>query len=485
MTAPELASETDQVEGQIPIYVDLDGTLIATDLLWESLFELIRRDPLAALALPLWLSRGKAELKQQIARRVELDVEGLPYRAEVLDYLRQCRLAGRPVILATASDVRLARAVAEHVGLFDDVIATQDGINRKGRAKLDAIHDHCGRGAFDYLGDSRADLPLWAAARRALVAGPKRRLVDAVRQAGKQAEIVASPPPGLKPWLQAMRLHQWAKNVLIFVPLVTAHVIAQPSYLIPALLAFAAFSLMASAVYILNDLLDLRADRRHVQKRFRPFASGQLGIPQGLALMAGLLAASSALAAFLPWKFGVLLLAYAILTTAYSAILKQKLMVDVLCLAALYTLRILAGGAAVDVSISPWLMAFSMFFFLSLAFAKRYIELDARSDESGRVAGRGYLASDIELVRSVGPTSGYLATLVLCLYINSNEVRSLYQRPWIIWLIAPLLLYWITRLWFLAQRRELPHDPVLFALRDRHSYLIGLMVGVLLVVATF
>jgi 4-hydroxybenzoate polyprenyltransferase/phosphoserine phosphatase len=484
VSAPDLARETDVAAAATPVYVDLDGTLIASDLLWESLFELLRRDPLVAARLPAWLARGKANLKQQIADRVDLDVATLPYREEVLAYLRRCRDEGRPIVLATASDARLARAIAAHLGLFDHVIATEGGVNRKGAAKLEAIRAHRGPGAFDYIGDSTADLPLWAAARRAVVARPSRRLVDAVRRSGKEAEIVAGPSRGLKPWLKAMRPHQWAKNVLIFVPLLMAHVATQPAYLAPALAAFGAFCLAASAVYVLNDLLDLRSDRRHPHKRARPFASGQLGIPQGLALMVTLLAGAVALGLLLPWKFGALLLAYMVLTTAYSVVLKRKLMVDVLCLAGLYTLRILAGGAATAIPISPWLMAFSMFFFLSLAFAKRYTELDATELAEGRISGRGYLAADIELVRSVGPTSGYLAALVLCLYINSPDVRGLYQRPWMLWLVAPLLLYWITRLWFLAQRQELPHDPVLFAIRDRHSYVVGLLVALILLAAS-
>lgn len=468
-----------------PLYVDLDGTLIATDLLWESFFELARRRPWELWRVPLWVLGGRARLKQELADRVQLDVEALPYRPEVLEYVRSARAQGRSTVLATASEGRFARAVAEHLGLFDDVIATEDGVNRKGAAKLAAIQAHSPSRRFDYIGDSRADLPLWRAAERAIVAAPGAGVMGLLRQEGKSCESLRSSEPAAKPWWKALRPHQWAKNVLIFVPLVTAHKLTQWPYLLPALLGFVAFCLVASAVYILNDLLDLPSDRRHAQKRFRPLAAGELAIPHALVLMVGLLVAALGMCWALPWKFGLVLLGYVLLTTAYSALLKRKLMVDVLCLAGLYTVRILAGGAASAIVISPWLMAFSLFFFLSLAFAKRYTELDSAGAAEGKLPGRGYLPEDIELIRTLGPTSGYISVLVACLYLNSPDVRSLYQHPFVLWLVCPLLLYWITRLWFLAQRHQLPHDPVLFAVRDRHSYVVGALVAVLLVAAKF
>ena len=272
---------------------------------------------------------------------------------------------------------------------------------------------------------------------------------------------------GPRSLIKALRPHQWAKNVLVFVALIAAHQVFQLDSLLKCGLAFLAFSFTASAVYILNDLLDLESDRRHVKKRFRPFASGAASIPAGVALFVALLGAAAAASALLPPTFIGLLLVYVVLTTAYSVYLKRKLMVDVLCLASLYTLRILAGGAAASIVISPWLMAFSMFFFLSLAFAKRYTELTAAAGSAEKIPGRGYWAQDLELIRSLGPTSGYLCVLVFCLYLNSPDVSIHYNRPEFLWLSCPILLYWISRVWFLAYREQLDDDPVAFALHDR------------------
>jgi 4-hydroxybenzoate polyprenyltransferase len=284
-------------------------------------------------------------------------------------------------------------------------------------------------------------------------------------------------------YLRAMRPHQWAKNLLLFVPLVTSHQVGKPSALARAFAAFIAFSVSASAVYVINDLLDVEADRRHPTKRLRPFASGALTRREGVVMATLLMTIGLALSLWLPWSFVLLLMLYLALTTSYSAYLKRKFVVDVITLAGLYTLRILAGGAAEGIVISSWLMAFSVFFFLSLAFVKRYTEIDAMAEE-GHLEGRGYRTSDLDLIRSMGPTSGYMSVVVLCLYINSREVTELYGHPEGLWLLCPVLLYWVSRIWFIASRRELDSDPVLFAVRDRISYLAGAVMVVVLMAST-
>jgi 4-hydroxybenzoate polyprenyltransferase/phosphoserine phosphatase len=471
----------------IPLYVDLDGTILSTDLLWESLIELARKRPWDLPKVAVWLLRGRAHLKRQIAGRVSLDVAALPYRADVVEYLRRTHEEGRTLVLATASDEELARGVADYLGLFDDVIGSDGRVNRKGRAKLQSIKEHMPGTEFDYMGDSRADLPLWSEARRSIIVASSSNLADRVKgmQSTTTTEIIPAAKTSLKSLVRELRPHQWSKNLLVFLPLLTAHHLREAAYLLPAFLAFCAFCLAASGVYILNDLLDLNSDRRHHKKRRRPLAAGELSIPLALVLMGGMFLGAAALCLTLPWRFAMLLLTYTVLTTAYSAVLKRKLMVDVICLASLYTLRIMAGGAATFIPISTWLMAFSMFFFLSLAFAKRYTELDGMDDSDKKIPGRGYRRSDLELIRILGPVSGYLCVLVFSLYINSREVATYYARPTLLWLSCPLLLYWISRLWFLAHRSQLPHDPVAFALTDRISYLTGLFLVVILAAASF
>jgi 4-hydroxybenzoate polyprenyltransferase/phosphoserine phosphatase len=477
MSSALVENETD-----CPLCVDLDGTLIATDLLWESLFVMLRARPWDALRVPIWLLKGRAHLKARLAEHGAPDVEVLPYRAEVIEFLRARKAEGRRIVLTTAAQESLARRLAEHLALFDEVIASDGTHNLKGRNKLEILTGRFA-GGFDYVGDSHADIPLLASARRAYLVRTGGRVYRRASTACDRLEVFEGRGRLLRDVVKAMRPHQWAKNLLLFVPLVMAHRYLDLPALLLTVLAFVAFCLAASGVYLLNDLLDLQVDRRHVRKRHRPLAAGRVPIPLGVALSFGLLATSLALALALPMRFVALLGLYLVVTTAYSAYLKTQLMIDVITLAGLYTLRILAGGAATMIPVSPWLMAFAMFFFLSMAFAKRYTELAAKKDESGDIAGRGYRPTDLDLIRSVGPVSGYLCVMVLCLYINSPEVRALHRHPGALWYICPLLLYWISRVWFLAYREELPDDPVVFALRDKISYLTGSAVAIVLLVS--
>ena len=387
------------------------------------------------------------------------------------------------MVLATASERRLARLVSDHLGIFTGVIASELDFNCKGPDKLAAIlKDSDGRG-FEYVGDSSADLPIWRQARQAVIVSSEPRLLRRAKTVCPPAKVIEPQGSGLRDTIRALRPHQWVKNLLLFVPLITSHHMFEPAYLVPAILALLTLCMAASATYLLNDLLDLQSDRIHPNKRSRPLASGRVSIPQAFVMFALLMAGVVVAMLLQPWYFDALVLCYLILTTAYSLVLKRKLMADVICLAALYTLRIVAGGEATGIEISPWLMVFSMFFFLSLAFAKRYTELITFHDRKGKIPGRGYQPIDLEMIRTLGPASGYLCLLVMAQYIYSPEVQRLYSRPWILWLACCVLLYWISRIWFLAHRRQLPHDPVVFALRDRNSYVAGLMLVLILLAA--
>ncbi len=466
------------------LFVDLDGTLVATDVLWEAFFKAVKAQPWVALLAVGWLLRGRAALKDELSKRVVIDPEALPYHQEVLEFVRARKAEGDTVVLATASARPWAEAVAAHLGLFDDVLASELTHNLKGAHKLAAIERYCqdgGHKTWGYIGDAHADLPIWDRADEVFVVAPsatlKQRVTGVTRVFGKKPSL-------LKAAFKAMRPHQYVKNVLLWVPLMLAHAYSDSSKVFAALVAFAAFSLTASAVYLFNDMLDVEADRVHPKKRSRPFASGSLPLLYGPPMVAGLITLAITLSVlFLPSEYLAVLLLYLAVNSAYSVSLKSKMLIDVMILASLYTLRIFAGGVATGLQVSEWLLAFSIFFFTSLAFAKRYVELDRVAVEGKTEAkGRGYRVEDLELIISVGPTSGYLAVLVFALYIN-NGLPGFYVNKWLLWLTCPLLLYWISRLWFLAKRRELDHDPVVFAVTDKASLAVGASVGLLLLLA--
>ena len=469
----------------VPLCVDLDGTLVKSDMLMESLVAVLRRSPWLEFALPWWLARGRAVLKRELADRAEIDVSVLPYDENVLAMLRRERAAGRTLVLATASDEGIAKRIAAHLGLFDAVIASDGRTNLKREAKARALVARYGEAGFDYVGEDRHDLPVWQHARAAYVVGSNAAIGAHLAQLGKPVHEISRAPRGIRALMKGVRAYHWAKNLLVFVPLLTAHVYLDAPSAAASVLAFIAFSLVASSVYLANDLVDLQDDRRHPTKRARPIASGELPIAAALALVPVLLAAAAAVAALLPWGFGALLLAYVATNLAYSLALKRAALIDVFVLAGLYTLRILAGAAAIEVPVSHWLLAFSLFAFLSLALAKRYVEVaNVASRDEERVGGRGYLASDGALLGMLGTASGYLSVLVFALYITSPQVVMLYSSPSVLWFAVPLLLYWISRVWFLAERGVLHEDPLLFALHDPPSYATGALILALMVAAT-
>jgi 4-hydroxybenzoate polyprenyltransferase len=471
------------VQDAVPLCVDLDGTLVSTDTLFESLISLIKQNPWFLLILPWWLLSGRAVLKRRVAERVPLDAAGLPYQPEFLRFLQAEKQAGRTLVLATAADRLVAEAVSRHLGIFDEVIASEPGANLKGTAKLDALQRRFASG-FDYAGNSRADLPVWRHSRHSIVVNASPSLLRAAGKISGVTETFTRTEGRLAASLRALRLYQWPKNLLIFVPLVAGHRLFDWQSVSHAAAAFVAFCLCASCAYIVNDLLDLDADRRHPSKRARPLASGALPPVYGLALAVPLLLGSLSVSLLLSRSMAAVLLLYFCLTLLYSFRLKRLLLLDVFTLSGLYTLRIVGGGVAAGIPISSWLCAFSIFVFLSLAFSKRVSELRRLTPGEGQAHGRAYRQSDLEQLNLYGVASGFLSSLVFALYINSGNVHGLYQRPQVLWLLFPVLLYWITRIWLLSWRGELNEDPILFAIRDPATYLVVLISAVILLLAT-
>ena len=467
-----------------PLVVDLDGTLIHTDMLHESAISLLRDKPHFVLAIPFWLFSGKASLKQKLASHVDAEITSLPFNQQLIDWLQSQKDLGRKLVLCTATDISIAKMIADHLKLFDDVIAS-DGIqNLAGRNKANALVEKYGENGFDYAGNSSVDLLVWEKSKQGVVVSGSSKLVQQASLVTEIEHVISKAKNNLKAWVKVFRLHQWIKNVLIFVPIFAAHQVITSELWINLGVAFLSFCLCASSVYIANDLLDLESDRRHPRKRSRPFASGQIPIWMGAVLAPILIFSSFAMAqhiggSFLPW-----LVVYFALTCAYSWGLKRLVLVDCLTLAILYTLRIVAGAAAVSVPLSFWLLAFSIFLFFSLAFIKRYAELQAHPEgDAKKVHGRGYYLADAPLVQQLGVTSGYAATLVLALYLNSENVIKLYRTPEIIWGAVPLVLLWISWMWLKAHRGLMHDDPIVFAIKDKVSILIGALFITILVVA--
>lgn len=465
----------------LPLVVDLDGTLIRTDMLHESALRILRDKPLDVLFIPYWLSQGKAVLKRNLSNRTDFDPSSLPYNQELLDWLKQQRIQGRRLILCTATDHAIAQAISNYLGIFDEVMASDGTTNLAGKHKAQALVQRFGHAGFDYAGNSRADLAVWQYARQAIVVNASGKVIQRAGEICQVEHIFPAPSSSLSTWRRVLRVHQWMKNGLLFVPLLAAHQIANTEAWLALTLAFLSFSLCASSVYIVNDLLDLESDRQHPRKRNRPFASGLVPASVGVALAPLLLLGSFALAQYVGGHFILWLLFYFVLTCAYSWRLKSLMLLDCLTLAMLYTLRIVAGAAAMSMGLSFWLLAFSVFLFLSLAFVKRYAELEVQLLQGNQKAhGRGYYTSDASLLQTMGITSGYAAVIVLAFYLNSEAVITLYKTPEIIWGTVPVMLFWISWMWMKAHRGEMHDDPLVFAVKDKASLLAGVVFAAIL-----
>jgi len=457
-------------ETAIPLVVDVDGTLLRTDLLWEGLIQAVLRRPGRLLALGRALLRGRAAFKAAVAEASALRVDDIPLEPSAVALIERARDAGRPIVLASAAHGPQVSRLAERVGA-DLVLASTATENLKGKAKLERILAHFP--AFDYVGNDRADAPIWAAARYAFAVNPGARALRQGRRRRPDLEVVCARRWPLRALVRSLRPHQWSKNVLLALPAVAAHQLFSWDVVLALVAGFTAFSALASAVYILNDLVDLPNDRAHPSKRHRPLASCELSIPFALATAALLVVVSGIVAWQLPLPFQGLLLVYAVATTAYSLVLKQRPILDVITLASLYTIRVVAGAALVTVPLSRWFLAFSVFFFFSLALVKRVVEMGRRpAEDSSRVPGRGYHAGDVPVLTSLGTTAVMASALVYCLYITGEDVAELYTRPDLLWMGLPILLYWQSRLWLLAGRDTVHEDPVIFALKDRISRML-------------
>jgi 4-hydroxybenzoate polyprenyltransferase len=468
----------------VPLVVDMDGTLIASDALVEGAMLLLKRNPLNAVRMLGWLAQGKARLKARIADEATLDVAHLPYRAQVVEFLRAAQAQGRRVVLATAADARVAHQVAAQLGLFDAVLASDGTLNLAGEQKRSRLVAEFGEKGFDYMGNAPPDIAVWRSARSAIVVGGGTSLRQRVAEVTEVTQVLDGQAATLADYAGAMRLHHWLKNLLLFAPLVAAHQVTDGALLAQAALAFLAFSLCASGVYLLNDLMDLAADRRHPRKRERPIPSGRVSLSLALVGLAVLLGASLGLSLLLPWSFVAVVGVYLVLNLGYSLRLKAVPILDVLILAGLYTLRIIAGSVATAVWPSTWLLAFAMFLFLSLALVKRYAELVAmRAVDGAQARARGYLLDDAELLSSLGGGAGYLSVLVLALYIDSATGRALYDRPQALWAVCVLLLYWISYLWLMAHRKRMDDDPLVFAMRDPVSRALVALMALALFIA--
>ena len=467
-----------------PLCVDLDGTLLRTDTLHEALCALLKHKPWLLVLLPLWLLGGKAVFKRRIFEQISLDPALLPYHRQVLEFLRQEHERGRELVLVTACDSAQAGAIAEHLGLFSRVFASDGECNMRGERKRELLEREFGTRGFDYLGNEWSDMPAWRAAERQLVVGGSIRLRETLHREGREVQEFEGNDPTLAVLIRALRVHQWVKNLLVFVPVLMAHHLFIVHELLTAVWAFVVFCICCSGVYILNDLCDLESDRVHPSKRRRPFASGALPIHFGFVLAPLLLGTAFIFALWLPPRFVLLLGLYLAATFAYSHRLKQIVLIDIVVLAGLYSLRVLAGAVATGVYVSPWLLAFSLFMFFSLACGKRFSEL-YRLKLGGHTApsGRGYLPADLEAVAQFGSASGFMSVLVLALYINSVEVQQLYPNRSLLWLLCPVLLYWVSRVWLLTHRGELHEDPIVFAIRDKVSYVVGALFVLILLAA--
>lgn len=472
------------------LFVDLDGTLIKSDLLFECLVPIIKNYFYALFLAPFWLLKGKAYLKDKFSDLVSINPEILPYNNNVLEYIRKEKENGSKIILATASNIKLAKSISDYLGIFDDVIASSKEENLKGKNKLNKIKLYIENNninkEFSYIGDSEADVKIFNETNIPIVVGNKNVFNKIKSKNDKTTFVDGENDFSLKKFFKMIRTYQWVKNFLIFLPLILAHKFLDVNLLLKALVAFFSFSFLASSVYIINDIMDVESDRIHPSKKNRPIASGAVKISSALKVAFILMPLSFIISIFLGKEFLFVLLTYFITTSCYSFYLKKIMLVDILILSLLYTVRMFAGGVALNIYLSPWLFMFSMFFFFSLACAKRYSELYAvRNNLQDEIKGRGYQAQDLEQIQIFGSSSGYIAILIFALYIQSDISMKLYKTPSFFWALCPIMLYWISRVWLLSHRGQMTQDPIIFALKDKVSYVVLILSIIIFGVAKY
>jgi 4-hydroxybenzoate polyprenyltransferase len=463
----------------------MDGTLLRIDTLPEALFAAAFANWRVLPQVPGWLSQGKAQLKQELAQRWQFDPAGLPYNRPLLEWLRAQHEAGRKLVLCTASHALVAQRVADHLGLFDAVIATEGGLNLRGDAKAEALGRRFGKGGFVYVGNDATDFAVWDQAAAAVLVNTSGTVRHEARaRYAIEAEFddgVIDPLKLARASLRAMRPYQWVKNALCLVPVI-ASADFSPAAWLGTLLITLAFCLTASGIYLINDISDLAADRAHPRKRHRPFASGEVPVAVGLLLCPILLLAGVVMG----WASGALLAlgAYVIASLAYNIWLKEQPLIDVFVLAGLYTVRLFGGGEASGHPVSLWLLGFSSFLFLSLAFIKRVSELLRISATPARAAmRRGYLTDDTAMLQMFGCASTFTSAIVLALYVQSDAVERVYVNPAMLWAAVPLLLFWQCRLWLSTARGYMHDDPIVYAARDWVSWAVFAVLALVVIAA--
>jgi 4-hydroxybenzoate polyprenyltransferase/phosphoserine phosphatase len=472
-------------DSNLPLVVDLDGTLIKTDLLLELSNSYLKTNFLGFCKLVLWLIKGKTVLKTQLSK-IALDARSLPYNLKLISWLKTQKISGRKIILATASHITLAHKVADHLDIFDEVFASDTTTNLKAAKKRNFLVKKFGDKGFDYVGNSHDDVIVWHSAAHAIVVSNNKILINKMKKQHNNLTIFNPDKPNVFfTCIKSLRPHQWLKNLLVIVPLFAAQLYNSETSLIAAFLAFITFSLTSSGIYVFNDLVDIDNDRQHERKKNRPFASGDLSIIIGWITWPLLVLTGFTLAyCTLPEKFLIIIAIYFVIALSYSLKLKQFIILDVIILAILYTLRIIAGTLAIEVALSFWLLAFSMFIFFSLALIKRFSELKALriKGNKNKLHGRSYDPDDLEIIASLGAASGYISVLVLALYIQDHAAAQLYHRPEILWLSCPLLLYWVSFVWLIAHRGKMHDDPIVFAMKNSVSLIIAcLFIGVFII----
>lgn len=466
------------------LVVDLDGTLIRSDMLYETFWSAFSSDwtvPFKALGT---LFSGRAKLKSYLYQASDLDISLLPYNQSVIDYIIAYRKEGGKVALVTASYHKLAEEIADYLGIFDEVHGSNETLNLKGKHKAKFISEHFKDTPYIYMGDSAADIPVWENAEQAITVNASKSVQSSAEKVNQNTQHISGHKPLIMDYLKAWRPHQWLKNVLVFLPIFAAHR-TEIELLIYSIVAFISFSFVASSVYIINDLLDLNADRSHPRKKKRPFAAGIIPINSGMLLALCLFMSGSVCAFVVNPLFLCVLMGYFILTFLYSLYLKRKAIIDIFTLAGLYTIRIVGGAVATNIELSFWLLAFSIFIFLSLAAVKRQAELvDLTKRDLWKIQGRGYRADDLPMVTMIALSSGFMSVLVMALYLHSPEVIELYRLPSALWGVCALLLYWICRMVFKTHRGKMNDDPIVFAIKDKFSLLNIICIFILVVVGT-
>jgi 4-hydroxybenzoate polyprenyltransferase len=469
----------------LPLVVDLDGTMIMSDSLVESVVIFIKKSLFNLLMIPLWLSKGKATFKCKIANHVTLDVNNLPYNQRLLDYLNAEKIRGRRIILATAAHKSIAEAISKKLGLFENIIATNLVVNMKGKNKLEAIKTLVGKN-FVYAGNSSDDIPIWMSAKAAILVNTSNKINKLVKGIIPVEQEFNQNKIDIYIWLKAIRIHQWLKNLLLFVPMLAAFVFFDLNKLGLIILAFFAFSFAASATYIFNDLLDLENDRNHYIKKHRPFASGQLSISIGFIVALILVTVGIYFAHLISNAFLIIVLSYLILANLYSYSLKKILLIDTIVLSILYILRIISGSIALEINTSAWLLVFSFFIFLSLALVKRCTELISLEMHGKEyIDGRDYKVSDIRILCPLGVCAGLIAVLVLTLFINDQTTQNRYKTPELLWINVIIITYWISRIWLKTIRGEVHSDPVIFTIDDSISRVTIFLLVVILIISQF